>query len=291
MHNKEWESLRINKWILFLLVNMLILFTVIGSWSIIHAETQIGVKTGDYVKYDEFLSNVQTWENMDSDIKSSMIRNNYTILPIGNDNYLITRELQRSVTMNIVETNGNLIDFKLIRGLNRTEEIKADPTVSNNDPPGHMVHIYLVPAGLSVGDIVPLPSYENNTVKIIESSVRLVNGVPRTVNHYSFIKVEDGIDNARPWTQRYKRDAYFDKETGVLIESIIGYTKTVYDENSKLSMIYNENHYFIINETNLWGTSPPYKNLLPIIFGIIIVLIAVIYYLFKKRVKGLDSIL
>jgi hypothetical protein len=133
---------------------------------------------------------------------------------------------------------------------------------------GERYPAYLVAAGLSEGDNL-FPDFSPSTWSPINTITMLVAGRIRTVNHAKYIGI---ILAPAPMNMNfYSNEVYYDKDTGLLVESNI---TTGFYSGEKDSYI------AILNYTTAFPTFPPLspeeKAIAPLVFTVGIAAVAVI---------------
>jgi len=159
-------------------------------------------------------------------------------------NYTSTEEFDRiyindynyTTTIRILNVSYSSITFQEVRrrlgSIYFNERITADPTILNEGPPEYKVHVFFIPPNLEPGDKVLYP-LEWIELVINETVEKTCVGVKRQINHIDIYKTRRGTTDGE-WVEIKEIDAYFDKDTGLMVEYFSNYTKTYYTSDNNI---------------------------------------------------------
>jgi hypothetical protein len=227
---------------------MMVLITLV---SVDPAPLKVGVKSGDWIKYDYLF--IQKWTH-----------------PINfGENH--TENMIFVCLIDVLDIKENLITFRKSNigydgSLMWNWTYIADPTIPNNEHPEIEVHHFFLPSGLEAGDNIPeVIDFSCNVGKIyappwsqrINETImpnflkddRLSNALhnDRLVN-----RIHWEIENLNERGSMVdERECIFDKETGIVLIFKQNSTFSYRDENGRQHTGV-EVHEYHIKDTNLW---------------------------------------
>jgi len=243
---------------------------------------KIGVKQGDWAKYDAHFSQDKKYYN---EPNMSNFTSNYDFM----------------ATLEVLNISGSNLTFKYTNlrpdgSLLIQETLTADPSKPYNDPPLRNIHLFFIPTGLSIGDRIPEPLHEvdagGNLVflpfsqRINETISRSAIGVDRQANHVKWKRISEGSGGDGTWIQTIERASYYDGETGLLLEYFQNSSKFYYNLAGVVKSSSHESHRYVIRECSLWGgiTRMPWILYTAAGFGVAVTVIATIFL--GKRIRS-----
>jgi hypothetical protein len=192
-------------------------------------QTTLGIQEGDFFSY-RFIT---SWRSNNSSASPPSIFQAFSEREV--DDYLILAVAGDTVTLsaNIVYQNGTVL----------SEEI----TATWYEQP---IALMFIPAGLSAGDTIP-----HEGVVINETIYRAYADESRLTNHYITRSDLEQYSNVA-W------DTFWDKTTGVTVESSISYSRQVGGTYTEWTAS------FLLNYTDLWNVPEfPHPAILLVLFA------------------------
>lgn len=204
----------------------------------------IGVKSGDWIKYDETFYQKRIYHG-----------------DYGENSTVLARF---DSLIQILQTEGTMITFNLTQ-TNRDGSTRwkttyvVDPTQPYNSHPEIAVHHYLIPSNLSAGSPLPEPILFSSgrvgsvtrpawSQVINETRVTNVLGMDRETNYVHWIVgLETGVGS-----MHMERECTFDKGTGIALAFANNSTVTSLDDLGFVDT-YVEFHHYRVKDTNMWA--------------------------------------
>jgi hypothetical protein len=215
--------------------------------SMVNGET--GVKQGDWATYNaHFRYSVNDTHSPEINIYEDY---DYTIQIDVTD----TPETNITFTETLYEPND----------INYSYTITGDPSKPYDDHPLVEVNHFFLPTGMSPGDLVPEPQIDVDVngslfsipfATMVNETVNMnVSGVPREVNHVEWVQTTGGVGDDQRWTQRIEHEAYYDRETGMLLDLFSNTTKMYYALNGVTWETINEVHVWKMRDSSILGVN------------------------------------
>jgi hypothetical protein len=249
---------------------------------------RVVVEEGDWVEYSTSIflrSKEWIWEAHGNETKGSVSECDY------------------ETTVSVLDVTGTDVTFREERrhlngSVQWQQTVTGDPTVPHYSDPFHRIGDLFIPADLNAGEAVPQnlvfidaegdiidapwSQYINETV-----SMRFL-GVKREVNHIYWSRYIHAFDGESTVDYHQEKDVYYDKKTGVMLQSFYNYTK-IYDEiyDRELSdretwdepSILAGTYIYDISDTNLWSVPPWARREIQIVAAASLSFIALLTYL------------
>jgi len=238
------------------------------------AQLKVGVKPGNWIKYDYLF--IQQRTN-----------------PINfGDNH--TENTIFECLIDVLDVEENVITFRrLLIEYNGSKMSNltyiADPTIPNNEHPEIEVHHFFLPSGLEAGDNVPEEIYFSCPFGEIYAppwSQRINETIMSNVLH------NDRLVNLIHWKLESsnefgsmvdERECVFDKETGIVLSFKQNSTSAFVDEYGRRHTGVEVHEYFI-KDTNVW--SKPYWMSREMIQGVAVVVIISLFSFIFLTLRG-----